>query len=410
MHDQNSNTEEYCSDHGSTTDRRRFIQGCGAALAFAATGTSIGTATAEAEGDIATLLENLPDNWGRWGEDDELGAINFLDSTQVQKGIAALLGGEHGRPEVPRLEYHTLQLSMSGEIANDPVFPGRIAARRDNVRDERSYRDGEAEPNPGGTKSADDAFVNRLFLQGTTHADALGHAWYGDEIYNGFDALTTADEKEFENTVTGLQPVENDEDLDAVDVESTRGLSKADISNAASNGVVGRAVLLDVGREIGDSKYRLAEGQGITLSNLHETADAQNVSVKKRDILLIRTGSIERVRDPDAEWDPLTEPGLVFSKELVEWFYEYEIPYIGADNLAVEKVNQEIDGEEYVIPLHAVFLRNLGVTLNEILDLQGLGESCADDNNYEFLFTAAPLNIERATGAPVNPVVIKATN
>lgn len=129
--------------------------------------------------------------------------------------------------------------------------------------------------------------------------------------------------------------------------------------------------------------------------------------MEKRDIL-IRTGSIERVCDPDAEWDPLAELGLVFSEEFVEWFYEQEIPYIGTDNLAVEKVTQEIDGEEYVIPLHGVFLRNLGMTLNEILDLQDLGKSCADDNNYKFLFTAVPLNIERSTGAPVNPVVIEA--
>ncbi|MEF8869651.1 MAG: hypothetical protein V5A85_14100, partial [Haloarculaceae archaeon] len=73
------------------------------------------------------------------------------------------------------------------------------------------------------------------------------------------------------------------------------------------------------------------------------------------------------------------------------------------------KVIQTIDGQTYVIPLHGALLRNLGVYLNEILDLSELAAACAADGIYEFLFTAAPLNVERGSGAPVNPVVLKAT-
>jgi kynurenine formamidase len=145
-----------------------------------------------------------------------------------------------------------------------------------------------------------------------------------------------------------------------------------------------------------------------------ETAESQGTEIRERDLLLIRTGSIERTRDSTAEWAPLNEPGIVYSEKLVDWFADMDIPYVGADNLAVEKVSQtlEVDGgeETIVIPLHGALLRNLGVYLNEILYLEELADACADDGIYEFLFTAAPLNVERGSGAPINPVVLKATN
>lgn len=104
---------------------------------------------------------------------------------------------------------------MTGEVAfieedevptttvGDPAFPGRTPARRGNVRDEQAVREGEQEPYPGGMKSSDDKFFTDFFLQGTTHLDSLGHAWYGDQIYNGFDAMTTAETKTFERELEG---------------------------------------------------------------------------------------------------------------------------------------------------------------------------------------------------------------
>ncbi|WP_246084487.1 cyclase family protein [Salinadaptatus halalkaliphilus] len=158
----------------------------------------------------------------------------------------------------------------------------------------------------------------------------------------------------------------------------------------------------------GSLRRRSSSGRHERHKDLRSTADAQGTDLEERDILLIRTGAVARLQDPGAEWDPLNEPGLRFSEELVWWLYEMDIPMIGPDNLAVEKVNQEIDGTEYVIPLHGVTLRDLGVYLNEILWLDDLAASCATDGIYEVLYTAAPLHMERATGAPINSLVLKA--
>ncbi len=52
-------------------------------------------------------------------------------------------------------------------------------------------------------------------------------------------------------------------------------------------------------------------------------------------------------------------------------------------------------------------MRNLGVTLTEIADLEKLADDCAEDGVYEFLYAAAPLKVALGSGSPVNPLAIK---
>ena len=407
----------------STLKRRTVLQGTGTLAGLAAAGVSIGDVAAQEDvpgGDIEELLADLPDNWGRWGEDDELGALNFLGSEEMFEGMKAAT--KRGRKSV---ESFTLQVPMTGfeapeEGIQDPIFPSRVVGRRDNVDDFTNE-----EPAAGGMKTTDGKFVTTLFVQGTTHLDAPSHPWYGDEIYNGFSEETTRTKREYFNTTMpefdgqGGVPITSCED--GSPVEETFGQSRADISNAAVKGVMGRGVLLDVGRHMGGNgdgidDDRLAPNTCIGLEDLESTADEQGVKLQKRDVLLIRTGSIPRAYETpderDAEWDPTVEPGLCFSEELVRWTHEMEIPFFGADNIAVEKIGQVIeqDGEDrsFGIPLHGAFLRDLGVYLNEILWLEDLAETCANDGIYDFLFAAAPLYADMSSGAPMNPMVMKA--
>jgi kynurenine formamidase len=52
-------------------------------------------------------------------------------------------------------------------------------------------------------------------------------------------------------------------------------------------------------------------------------------------------------------------------------------------------------------------MRNLGVTLTEIADLEQLADDCAEDGRYELFYAAAPLKVAQGSGSPVNPIVIK---
>lgn len=243
------------------------------------------------------------------------------------------------------------------------------------TQDKGSYLAGKLQPLHGGLEYADDYVT--MFLQGSTQFDGLGHTWYDDKLYNGFDAGTTI-----------------------------AGLDKASVLPLAERTASGHAVLLDIARFRG--KPRLGKGEQITLQDLLDCAKKQGVEIQKHDILLLRTGWLQTFYEGGAArfYDPpFIEPGLVFSRELVEWFHATEIPLLGTDTIANEITVDPNSG--IVLPLHSALMRNLGVVFNEILSLEELARDCAADGRYDFFYTAAPLKVFRGSGAPVNPIVIK---
>lgn len=335
-------------------------------VALAAAFVGLAAVAVASETPIEKLQADMPKNWGKWGANDQIGALNYLDDAQALRAVKAVKQGKK----------FTLQLPMIHGVG--PVFPGRVPAMHYMTQDESMYSTGKLDALAGGVKYSDDAVF--MYLQGTTHMDALGHAWYGEKVYGGVSADSTV-----------------------------HGHDHVDIGSLASHGIVGRGVLLDVGKLKGGKSGRLAPSSCVTLEDLKDTAKAQGVTIEKRDILLIRTGSVGRfyTDTPDAEWTATTEPGLCYSKELVKWVDAMEIPVIAADNLAVELVPQKIDGVDYVIPLHGALIRDLGVVLSELYWLDDLAADSAKDGQYTFMFTAAPLKMARGSGSPINPIVIK---
>ena len=308
------------------------------------------------------LLRDAPKNWGKWGEDDEVGALNYLTAQEVLRGAAHIRTGT----------VFTLQ-RLIGDPKGDPVWPGRSPAQRTMILDESSWDGEDAPSSPGGLHYADDKID--AFLQGSTQYDALGHVWYGGRIWNGYDARTTVG-----------------------------GLDKASVAPIAERGVVGRGILLDMARFRG--KDNLDAAETFTHEDLENCAKAQGVTIEKHDILIIRTNFLKLFfEDQESFYTDFCEPGLTYSPELVRWFQEREIPNLVTDTIANEVTT---DPESKVaLPLHCALMRNLGIALTEICDLEKLAASCAEDGQYTFLYTAAPLKVNRASGSPVNPVVIK---
>jgi len=312
---------------------------------------------------LEELLRDCPNNWGKWGEKDEIGCLNYLDENQVLRGIKAVSKGK--------------VFSLGVPIAHpngDPVFPGRTQAIRINRRDRASYVTGKVERRYGGLESADDLII--MYLHGTTHIDALGHPWYGDKIWNGYNANETV------HTVT-----------------------KASIFPIAQKGIIGRGVLIDVARCKG--KDHLSRGEEIKLEDLITCSEKQGIKIEKRDIILIRTGWLKLFyeKGKDEFYRDFLEPGLTYRKETVNWFKEMEIPLLGTDTLANEMTKHPETG--IMLPLHAALIRNLGVIFNEIVWLEDLANDCAMDNKWDFLYVASPLKVYGGTGSPVNPLAIK---
>ena len=311
---------------------------------------------------LGDLLQDAPTNWGKWGADDEIGALNYLGPEQALAATRSVRSGK----------VFTLQ-RLIGDPKGDPVWPGRTPAERTQILDESSW-DGEQAPAfPGGLHYADDKI--NAFLQGSTQYDALGHVWYDGKLYNGFDARTTVG-----------------------------GLDKASVEPVAQRGVVGRGVLLDMARYRG--KDNLDAAETFTHEDLMACAEQQGITINKRDVLLIRTNFLKLFFDlGDAFYEDFCEPGLVYSPELVQWFQDMEIPNLVTDTIANEITTDPSTG--VALTLHNALMRNLGVLFTEICDLELLAQDCAADGQWDFMYTAAPLKVAKASGSPVNPVAIK---
>jgi kynurenine formamidase len=311
---------------------------------------------------LTDLLANAPSNWGRWGDDDEVGSLNFLTSDEVLRGVRSIRTGE----------VHTLQ-RLIGDPKGDPVWPSRLPAEREMVIDESAWDSDDAPQFPGGLHYADDKLV--AFLQGSTQYDALGHVWYGGQIWNGYDARTTVG-----------------------------GLDKASVEPIAQRGVVGRGVLIDMARHLGVEAIEAK--RTFDHNDLQEAAEAQGVTIAKHDILLIRTNHLQLFFEQGDEfYEDFCEPGLQYSPELVQWFHDMEIPNLVTDTIANEVTTDPDTG--VALTLHNALMRNLGIALTEICDLESLAAACAEDGRWDFLYAAAPLKIHRATGSPVNPLAIR---
>src|SRR3954447_18307713 len=147
-------------------------------------------------------------NWGRWGDDDELGTLNLIDAAAVQRGIAAARTGTRFSLAI-RLDANGPQLG---------TIPGRINPLHAMVAINMSYLG-----DPDQACFSDDTIT--MGLQACTHWDALAHVSYSGRLYNGFDAASTTAEA---------------------------GARRCGIHKVAN--VVTRAILLDVARALGHER------------------------------------------------------------------------------------------------------------------------------------------------------------
>lgn len=287
--------------------------------------------------DLTDLLKDSPSNWGKWGEDDEVGSLNDLGQEQALAALRLVTSGKT----------FTLQ-RLIGDPKGGPVYPGVLQYADDKIN---------------------------AFLQGSTQYDALGHVWYGGKIWNGYDVRTTIGR-----------------------------LDRASVEPIAQPGVVGRAVLLDMARFLG--KATLDKGETFTHEDLQSCAAKQGVTIEKRDILIIRTNLSQLFFEQgEAFYEGCNEPGLVYSPELVQCFADMEILNLVADTIA-DEVTTDPDNGVALVP-HNALMRDLGIRLTDIADLEKLATDCAEDGQYAFRYVAAPLNVALDRGFPVNPVVIK---
>lgn len=295
-------------------------------------------------------------NWGRWDTEearDERGTTNLLTPERIVQAAGCISEGKVFDLGIP--------------FGQDGPQPGGGRINPVLLFSET----GAGQNFPGAFHYADDYVF--MPLQSASQWDGLAHVYYDDQLYNGFPAA-------------GVTP---------------HGADHCAIDSQAK-GITGRGVLLDIAR-YKDVDW-LEQGVVITPEDLDGAAERQGVQPRPGDVIAVRTGWRRKfLSDGDAASFMAGEPGLGLA--CCEWLATHEAAAVCSDNWAIEVLPGELEDE--LLPVHMVLIRDMGMTLGEILDFEELSADCAADGRYDFFFCAPPIKFRRAVGSPINPLAIK---
>jgi kynurenine formamidase len=279
-------------------------------------------------------------NWGRWGKDDQIGALNLITPAKRRQAAALVKEGV------------SVSLSRDADIV-------------------------KAIDNP-------DPFEHSMLTIGTdrmgvvphgvahTHLDSLAHINYDGVFFNGYKP-----------------------DADSV---MKKGHTRNSIINL-KNGIFTRGVLIDLPRLKG-VPY-LEPGTAFYPQDIEAWEKIAGVKVSAGDALFIRTGRWAR-RAALGPFDTnrtakRSGPGA----SMIPWLRQRDVALLGGD-VPPSLAPSDVEGETGAV--HDFALVYLGIHIFDNVDLEALADAAAARKRWEFLLTVAPLAIRGGTGSPANPI------
>ena len=299
-------------------------------------------------------------SWGVFGDDDQIGCLNFLTAAGVIEAAALVRKGSVFRLDAP-IGY------------SDPTLFGRTPVKHQIVDLFHAQL------------PALDDIIDNYNTQEGSQWDGLGH--YG----------RMSDKVFYNNTPLA---------------EILSGKTRKLGIHHWANKFVGRGVLLDLYRQ------RLEQGREVdpltrsaySFEEIQAAAAAQNLTLKPGTILLVRTGWMRAYQDASTQQrntlgtlTGVRAIGLEPSRDLVQWLWDNRVAALGTDCPSVEPAPMPLKREN----LHhrAIFL--LGLPLGEQFDLEELAQDCRQDQVTEFMLVSTPLNLPGGMASPPNAVAIK---
>jgi kynurenine formamidase len=285
-------------------------------------------------------------NWGKWGDDNFLGTLNYITPQKRRRAAASLSEG--------------LTVSCARPVEFSPSMDVPVLFARRFME-----RSGDSATSTG----AGDSLLVSTHGGGRTHLDSPSHVFWESRMFNGAPSSLV----------------------------TTEGGAQVGGIEVAAGGIVSRGVLLDIARL--KNKRWLEPGEPVYPGDLDEAEAAEGVRVEGGDILLVRTGHTQRRTQ-----EPLTYgswPGLHAS--CLPWLAEREVAALGTDSA------NDVSPSGYgglPLPIHRIGISAMGLWLIDHCRHEDLTATCERLNRWEFLFVVAPLNLPTMTGSLVNPIAL----
>lgn len=302
-----------------------------------------------------------------WGGSDELGRLNLLTPQRVQRAT-----GENVKTGC------VVSLNLSLSEPSPPLFGRRPFEHRINSIGKGAFDD-----------------ETTFNTQSSSQWDGFRH--FADPksgcFYNGIVS----------------------EEIEGEDVEDEGGSKRSrrlGIDAWARRGIVGRGVLLDVySWAQTHNSYDPFTQHPITATDLKACAESQGITFETGDILLIRTGWLERYNSLTKEekqdrstWDLMKHQyaGLEASEGMKDFLHDSYFSATAADNPSLEVW----PASSWEASLHAALLPLWGVPIGELWDLEALSQKCRQENRWTFLVTSSPAYIPGGVGSPPNALAL----
>jgi len=294
------------------------------------------------EAEFDKLMTSIS-NWGRWGKDDQLGALHLITPEK--------------RKQAARLVQEGVSFSLAHNVIKQkpdgsPDFAHKMVSTG-------------VQP---GADSAADSYGVQYHGYTQTHLDALCHLFYKGHMFNGISQREVTDQGAGRLSVIQMK-----------------------------NGLFTRGVLMDIPRLVGVAY--LPGKRAILPAELEAWEKKTGVKVGSGDAIFIRTGRWARQAAHGA-WDyEADSAGLDVT--CLAWLHHRDVAILASD-LASDVMPSGISGVK--MPIHWGAINAMGVPILDNCDMEQLSAETAKRNRWDFLLTAAPLAVEGGTGSPINPI------
>ena len=282
-------------------------------------------------------------NRGRWGDDDQLGTLNYISAAKV---AAAATLATNGRV-----------VSIAHDIDTTPSKKNRRPA---------VFR--MLDMGAQAMSSADEVTIAPHSIT-VTHVDALSHCFFRKQVYNG---------------------------RAVADVITSDGALFGSVY-AQRNGIVTRGVLLDVAAS--RSVDYLKPADTVTPQDLDVAERYSGCVVEPGDAVFVRVGLGAREAVEGLE-DGSERAGL--DLDCLRWLHSKQVSVYGGD--CFDKIPSSYAGISH--PFHAMALVAMGLIMIDNVATEPLADACREFARSAFMLVVAPLRIRNGTGSAVNPLCI----